>query len=499
MRIRKSDKQTATSAPGKNTPRTNTKKRPALKMGCWNVHTMTTGLEDPQNISDARKTAVIKNELQRLKVHIVILQETHLAESGTLKEKDYTFTQGKSAEDHREHRVGFAVRNTLLKMVEPHDKGSEHLLTLRLHTSEGPVTLISAYAPTLTSTPEAKDEFYTNLNDVIKNFHRSEHLVLLGNLNARVGGDHDSWVPLELARSTRMVSACWSSALIMRDQFLCECHGSTLDHNNGTSSTWSLSNVQALSTCFSPTHTTAPTMTLTTHWYAARSSCYQRNFIAPNKKGSHALTQPRCNIQGSLRHAQSFEDALTTGYTCNTASESWKYLYKNKGDRSDCNNYRGISLLSTVGKLYARVLLVHLQQLAERIYPESQRGFRAEISTGDMIFSLRQLQEKYREQQKPLYIAFLDLTKAFDLVSRDRLFNILLKIGCPQKLYSMIRSYHDSIKATIQYEGSLSEPFDIKSDVKQGCILAPTLFNIFSLLLKHPFGNSTEGVYIQTR
>lgn len=107
-------------------------------------------------------------------------------------------------------------------------------------------------------------------------------------------------------------------------------------------------------------------------------------------------------------------------------------LYKNKGDRSDCSNYRGISLLSIVGKLYARVLFVRLQQLAERVYPESQCGFRAERSTVDMIFSLRQLQEKSREQQKPLYVAFIDLTKAYDLVSRDGLFNILLKIGCPR-------------------------------------------------------------------
>ena len=53
-------------------------------------------------------------------------------------------------------------------------------------------------------------------------------------------------------------------------------------------------------------------------------------------------------------------------------------LYKNKGDKSDCNNYRGISLLSIVGKVFARVLLVRLQQLAERVYPESQCGFRAE-------------------------------------------------------------------------------------------------------------------------
>ena len=175
-------------------------------------------------------------------------------------------------------------------------------------------------------------------------------------------------------------------------------------------------------------------------------------------------------------------------------------LYKNKGDRSDCNNYRGISLLSIVGKVYARVLLARLQQLAERVYPESQCGFRAERSTVDMIFSLCQLQEKCKEQQKPLYIAFIDLTKAFDLVSRDGLFNILLKIGCPPKLHSMIRSFHDGMKATIQYEGSMSDTFDIKSGVKQGCVLAPTLFGIFfSLLLKHAFGTSTEGVYIHTR
>ena len=106
-------------------------------------------------------------------------------------------------------------------------------------------------------------------------------------------------------------------------------------------------------------------------------------------------------------------------------------LYKNKGDRSDCNNYRGISLLSIIGKVFARVVLVRLQVLAERIYPESQCGFRSKRSTVDMIFSIRQLQEKCREQQMPLYIAFIDLTKAFDLVSRQGLFQLLKKIGFP--------------------------------------------------------------------
>ncbi|KAL8575140.1 hypothetical protein ACOMHN_055133 [Nucella lapillus] len=158
---------------------------------------------------------------------------------------------------------------------------------------------------------------------------------------------------------------------------------------------------------------------------------------------------------------------------------------KNKGDQSDCNNYRGISLLSIVGKTFARVVLNKLQLPAERVYPETQCGFRAERSTIDMIFSLRQLQEKCREQRRPLFIAFVDLTKAFDLVSRAGLFTPLQKIGCPPKLLRTISSLHEDMKGTVQYDGPSSDPPPIKSGAKQGCVPAPTLFGIlFSLLLR---------------
>ena len=77
-------------------------------------------------------------------------------------------------------------------------------------------------------------------------------------------------------------------------------------------------------------------------------------------------------------------------------------LFKNKGDCSDCNNCHGISLLSVVSKVFARVVLARLQILADRIYPESQCGFRSGRSTVDMICSVRQLQEKCSEQLQPL-------------------------------------------------------------------------------------------------
>ena len=100
----------------------------------------------------------------------------------------------------------------------------------------------------------------------------------------------------------------------------------------------------------------------------------------------------------------------------------------------------------------------------------------------------------------PLYIAFIDLTKAFDLVSRDGLFKVLPKIGCSLKLQSMIESFHNDTKGTVPFDGSFSEPFEIRSGVKQGCVLAPMLFGtFFGLLLKHVFDTTTEGIYFRTR
>ena len=119
---------------------------------------MLTGIsENLQDVSDSRKTALINNELLRLNVDIATLQETRLADSRALKEKDYTFYwQGKGSDEHREYGVGFAVRNSLLSMIEPGSNGSERLLTLRLNTTAGPLTLVSVYAPTMSATSDTK-------------------------------------------------------------------------------------------------------------------------------------------------------------------------------------------------------------------------------------------------------------------------------------------------------------------------------------------------------
>ena len=107
-------------------------------------------------------------------------------------------------------------------------------------------------------------------------------------------------------------------------------------------------------------------------------------------------------------------------------------LYKDKGERSDCNNYSGISLLNIICKIYARDLLICLQKLAEHIYLESQCCFWAERSTVDMVFSLHQLQEKCREQWIPCTLHSLTsprpLTSSAEMAS-SRLF---IRLAVPQ-------------------------------------------------------------------
>ena len=92
---------------------------------------------------------MINNELCRLQVEIIALQETRLPESGIIRERDYSFFwQGKASDKTREHCVSFAIKNNLLNSIIPPSEGTERLLKLQLLTSAGLISLISAYAPT---------------------------------------------------------------------------------------------------------------------------------------------------------------------------------------------------------------------------------------------------------------------------------------------------------------------------------------------------------------
>ena len=176
------------------------------------------------------------------------------------------------------------------------------------------------------------------------------------------------------------------------------------------------------------------------------------------------------------------------------------HLFKRKENPQVCDNHRGISFLSIAGKIIARVLLNRLNEHLERsgLLPESQCVFKTERATTDMIFTARQLQEKCQEQNVYLYMTFVDLTKAFDTVSREGLWTIMAKFGCPAKFIAMVRQFHDGMLARVQNDSEFSDPFPVKNGSKQGCVLASTLFSMmFSAMLIDAFQDGDNGIPIR--
>ena len=97
-------------------------------------------------------------------------------------------------------------------------------------------------------------------------------------------------------------------------------------------------------------------------------------------------------------------------------------------------------------------------------------------------------------------MTFVDFTKAFETASRDGLWKIMAKFGCPDSLIAMVRQFHDGMLPRVQNDGEYSEPFPVTNGVKQGCVLAPTLFRMmFSAMFTDAFQDCDDSFPIRYR
>ena len=147
-----------------------------------------------------------------------------------------------------------------------------------------------------------------------------------------------------------------------------------------------------------------------------------------------------------------------------------------KGDLRDCGNYRGIMLLSVPGKVLNRVLLERMKEAVDPKLRDQQAGFRRNRSCADQIASLRIIVEQSLEWNSPLYINFIDYEKAFDSVDREALWKLLKHYGVPDKIISLIRCTYQDMSCRVAHAGQTSDSFEVKTGVRQGCLLSPFLF-----------------------
>jgi exonuclease III len=138
--------------------------------------------------------------LARYNIGIAALSETRFSGEDQLTESEsgYTlFWSGKPEGVKQETGVGFAVKNTLPDKIECPTALYERIMTLRIPLSANRfITMISVYTPTLESPKEMIMSFYQALRSLITSIPKDEGILLLGDFNARVGCDHETWPPL---------------------------------------------------------------------------------------------------------------------------------------------------------------------------------------------------------------------------------------------------------------------------------------------------------------
>ena len=165
--------------------------------------------------------------------------------------------------------------------------------------------------------------------------------------------------------------------------------------------------------------------------------------------------------------------------------ESWsvgiiKPIYKS-GDRQDPSNYRGITLLPIMGKVFTKIIRDRIEQWAEdhNKLNNAQFGFRSNRRTIDAIFVLSNIIEMNKKRRQPVFACFVDFAKAFDTVDHSILWQKLFTVGLSTKMLNLLQDMYSKASAVVKIDTEVSNPFSCSTGVRQGCNLSPLLFILF--------------------
>ena len=133
-----------------------------------------------------------------------------------------------------------------------------------------------------------------------------------------------------------------------------------------------------------------------------------------------------------------------------TGLEKVSFHSNPKGNTKECSNYCTIALISHVSKVMLKILQARLQQYMNRELPDVQTGFRKGRGTRDHIANMHWIIGKTREFQKNIYFCFIDYTKAFDCVDRNKQWKILKEMGIPDHLTCLLSNLYAGQEATVR-------------------------------------------------
>ena len=149
-------------------------------------------------------------------------------------------------------------------------------------------------------------------------------------------------------------------------------------------------------------------------------------------------------------------------------------------------------------KVMLKILQARLQQYVNCELPDVQAGFRKGRGTRDQIANICWIKEKAREFQKNIYFCFIDYAKASDCVDHNKLWKILKEMGIPDHLTCLLRNLYAGQEATVRTGHGTTDWIQIGKGVRQGCILSPCLFNLYTEYIMRNAGLDEAQARIKT-
>ena len=179
-------------------------------------------------------------------------------------------------------------------------------------------------------------------------------------------------------------------------------------------------------------------------------------------------------------------------------------IYKGKGDINNLTNYRGITVNNVISKIFTTLINNRRSPLIEGsgILGNIQQGGRPGKRSTDSLFILRTIIEKSLKSGKvadrDIGLIFIDLSKAYDCVPHQKLWDKLLALGLHLDIIKLLTSLYKDSKVNVMINGCLTDDVHYQQGIKQGCVLSPILFILFIadlgyLLESHPGGVKLQG------
>ena len=167
-----------------------------------------------------------------------------------------------------------------------------------------------------------------------------------------------------------------------------------------------------------------------------------------------------------------------------------------KPNTLDCDQHRTISPMSHTLKLLLKIVLERCRSKIRPEIDQCQYGFMPDKGTRNAICTLRMLSERNIQHQQNIYICFIDYKKAFDRVRHKRLFKMLKDVGLDEKDQRIIYNPMHLQKGAINLPNGLTEWTEINRGVRQGCVMSPDFFNLYSEYILRRLEESNDGVTI---